>query len=156
MANFADPGDDTNLYWLVAHQDEVQRAECSRDDAAKVLSIAAGYLRNGAVVPAPIALFIADAFERAAAAEEERRPQELAHGLHLSATNRRPKVPENELGCWVFRRLAENPEKALTAVLTEAAKVHGIGKTTVSEHWENWKPKNKAAIEMLRRIRPKI
>lgn len=156
MANFVDSADDTNLYWLVAHLDDVQRAECSPGDAAKVLSLAAEYLRKGEVVPAPLAIFIAAAFERAIAANEEKRAQELAHGLRLSSSNRRPKVSENELGCWVFRQLADNPEKTLTAVLTDAAKVHGIGKTTASDHWEKWKPKNKVAIDVLRKTRQTI
>lgn len=160
---FVDPNDDTNLYWLMAHQDDVQRAECSPDDAAKVLSIAAGYLRKGEVVPAPLALFIADAFDAAVDTKESEgvnvvtaRVKTLARKLNLSASNRRPKVSENEMGCWIFRRLAENPGKALTAVLIEAAKAHGIGKTTASDHWEKWKPKHKAAIEVLKRIHPKI
>lgn len=59
---FADSSDETNLYWLVAHAEDVERSECSTGNAFELLTKAAEYLENGEVVPAPLATFIATAF----------------------------------------------------------------------------------------------
>lgn len=144
-----DPNDDRNAYWFLAHMDDVAQSECNPDDAATLLWHAAGYLKNGEIVPKPLADFIADAFLQTMSAEQSKRPSELAAGLNLTALNRRPEVPDNTLGCWVFRQSMENLKKSETAILNEAAKHFGISKTTATDHWRNWKKKNPKVIRML-------
>lgn len=151
---FEDPNDPTNWYWFVAHKEDVGRAECSPDDAAKLLEYAAEYLENGEVAPKPLAEFLALAFRRTAAVADDKRPAALAEWLHLTAPNRRPSVPQDEFGLWVFRRLWDNPGKTETGALNDAAKHHGIGKTTATVHWRNWKLKNRDFVTCLEKHRP--
>ena len=151
--SFVDPNDETNAFWFVAHMEDVARAECSPDEAAKLLEYVAEYLENGVAVPLPLAQFIATAFRRAAAVDKAKRPSELAAWLYLKAQNRRPKVPTDELGCWMFRQLTDNPRETETAALKEAAQHHRISKTTANTHWDAWKKKNPALVETLSRVR---
>lgn len=152
-APFVDQDDNSNFYRLVAHEEDVARSECGPDEAALLLSFAAEYMRNGEVIPKPLADFIAQAFERTAAVDSSKRPAELAAWLNLTAPNRRPKVPEHELGCWLFRQLSDNPTQSETAALKDAANIHGISKTTATEKWRDWKGKNPRLIEILDRVR---
>ena len=136
---FADSSDETNLYWLVAHAEDVERSECSTGNAFELLTKAAEYLENGEVVPAPLATFIATAFRRTASTMDA---SELAQWLNLTAKNRRPKVTVNELGCWMFRRRLEYPLESETKALNAASDIFGISKTTATDRWKDWKRLN--------------
>ena len=146
---FVDPNDDTNAYWFLAHMNDVEQSECNPDAAATLLWHAAGYLKTGVVVPKPLADFIAAAFLQTVAVEQSKRPSKLATGLNLTALNRRPKVSENILGCWMLGRSMDNLKKSETAILNEAAKYFEVSKTTATDHWRNWKEKNPVVIRML-------
>ena len=64
------------------------------EQAAVVLRIAAGYLRKGEPLPYPLALFLAEAFEKAMRKAPSVRGSELLLNLKLKANNRR-KVAVN-------------------------------------------------------------
>jgi len=64
------------------------------EQAAVVLRIAAGYLRKGEPLPFPLALFLADAIEKAMRKAPSVRGSELLLNLKLKANNRR-KVAAN-------------------------------------------------------------
>jgi hypothetical protein len=145
--------DKENFYYFVAHNEDVERSECDPEQAAKLLEYAAEYLENGEVVPAPLAQFIAQAFRRASVTEQEKRPAELAAWLNLTAPNRRPKVHENELGCWMYRKMIENPSQSETSTLREAVKHFDISKTTATDNWKAWQKKNAKYVENLTAVR---
>ncbi len=150
---FADPDDETNAYWFVAHSDDIERSECDPEAAAELLLSAAEYLENGEVVPKPLAEFIATAFKRTASVEQRKRSSELAEYLNLTAKNRRPKASEEELGLCVFRVLHDNPTITETAALQKVSKQLDISKTAATEKWNKWKRTNRAFTEILKRVR---
>ncbi|MDP1550509.1 MAG: hypothetical protein Q8L97_10175 [Nitrosomonas sp.] len=155
--NFLDPKDDTNSFWLVAHADDIERAECDPEAAAKLLLFAAEYLENGEVVPKPLAEFIAHAFKRAASVEKGKRKAELALYLCLTAPHTRPKPSENELGLWVFRQLYDSliqgSPKTETAVLNAAARHFSSSKTAATRKWKAWQRRKKDFVAVLDRLR---
>ena len=69
-------------------------ADADPEQAAVVLREAAGFLRKGEPLPYPLALFLADAFEKAMRMAPSVRGSELLFNLKLKATNRR-KVAAN-------------------------------------------------------------
>lgn len=165
---FVDPNNDTNAFLFFAHMEDIERAECDPEAAAKLLLIAAEYLENGEVVPKPLAEFIAQAFKRAAAVEQSKRTAELAAYLCLTAPHTRPKATENELGLWVFRQLYDDSlrnasllhdsppkgkPKTETAVLHAAAKHFEIAKTSATAKWKAWQKRNKKFVSILERIK---
>lgn len=159
---FIDPNDDTNAFFLFAHMEDIERAECDAEAAAKLLLIAAEYIENGVILPKPLAEFIATAFKRAASVEQAKRTAELAAYLCLTAPHTRPHATENELGLWVFRQLYDNQlrgdPKSETAVLNAAAKhfqTRGIeiSKTAATDKWKAWQKQNKKFVAILERIK---
>jgi hypothetical protein len=67
-------------------------AKSDPQQAAKVLRIAADYLKKMKPLPSALALFLADAFERAMKRPTTSRGQELLVNLYLEVTHRRPKA----------------------------------------------------------------
>ncbi len=68
----------------------LSRSEADSDAAAKVLLLAAQYIRRGETLPEDVAQHLAGAFEAAMAKDAKHRGQELLFELHLAARNRRP------------------------------------------------------------------
>ncbi len=111
-------------------------AESDREEAARLLVIAAEYLRERKQMPAMLADYIADAFISAAAKSPELRAKQLSDDLNLTANNRR-KVKAHWLDAWSVIRA--NPTFTKNAAALELKKQKKIGKTAadalVSKAW---------------------
>ena len=98
--------------------------------AAKVLSIAAEYLRKGEVLPSGLAFFLADAIERSMKMGPSVRGSELLINLKLKALNRRPAAADFVLvGRDLEQLLAE--ETPVLEAIEEVACRHAISESTV-------------------------
>lgn len=69
--------------------DALRLAEADPEEAAKVLLLAAEYLRSGQRMPSQLAVFVADAFEAAMSQPQNLRAKALTDWLYLSAKNKR-------------------------------------------------------------------
>jgi hypothetical protein len=68
----------------------IQQASADPEEAARVLLIAAEYLREHKPLPYQLADYLADAFESAMAKAPEKRLAELGFELNLKSKNKRP------------------------------------------------------------------
>lgn len=103
--------------------------------AAKVLSIAAEYLRKGEILPSGLAFFLADAIERAMKKAPSVRGSELLINLKLKALNRRPAAADFALvGRDLEQRLAEKTP-VLEAIEAVASR-HAISESTVRRKYK--------------------
>lgn len=102
-------------------------AQSDPEDAAKLLMVAAAYLRKSEDVPSRLACFIADAIEAAMLKPAEYRLKALGRELHLTAGNRRPvklhphTLPELIVYCG---------GKTDAATISQTASAYGISKST--------------------------
>ena len=98
--------------------------------AAKVLSIAAEYLRKGEVLPSGLAFFLADAIERAMKKSPSVRGSELLINLKLKALNRRPAAAHFALVGHDLEQLLAEKTPVLEATEAVASR-HAISESTV-------------------------
>ena len=123
---------------------EIARADCSAEDAAKLLDITAGYLERGEVVPSVLADFIAKALRSTAKVDHEHRAMWLAAMLKLTAPNRRPKYTKLQLKI-VMQSYAYDAaalKLSETKTIARIAKTLGISTTHARTQWNEWKTKN--------------
>ena len=134
---------------------ELEKAmDLSKSDpnqAAQVLRIAANYLKNQAVMPYPLALFLADAIDRAMSKASGMRASELLINLHLKSTNRRPASNFEYVGHDLQQRLDDKMQKT-KAVLEVAEKYVIDDKTVRRMHRQylsfiDWQDEQRALIE---------
>lgn len=104
-------------------------SESDPNQAAQVLRIAANYLKNQAVMPYPLALFLADAIDRAMSKASGMRASELLINLHLKSTNRRPASNFEYVGHDLQKLLDAKMQK--TKAVLEVAENYFIDEKTV-------------------------
>lgn len=99
------------------------------EQAAVVLRMAAGYLRKGEPLPFPLALFLADAIEKAMRKAPSVRGSELLLNLKLKANNRRKVAANFE---YVGRDFEECRSENLSVLKTslKIAERYGISEST--------------------------
>lgn len=121
------------------------------NQAAEVLRIAAKYLKNQAEMPYPLALFLADAFDRAMSKASGMRASELLINLNLKSNNRRPASNFEYVGHDLQERLDAKMQK--TKALLEVAEKYLIDEKTVERMHKNylafidWQDEQSALIE---------
>lgn len=112
-------------------------ADADPEQAAIVLRLSADYLRKGEPLPFPLALFLADAFERAMRKAPSVRGSELLINLKLKAHNKR-RLAVN------FEHLGRDFEKCLESNMTviearnEVGDQYGISDTSVKRIYEKY------------------
>ena len=112
-------------------------SEADPKQAAIVLRIAAEYLKNGEKMPFTLALFLADAFDRAMRMAPSVRSSELLINLKLKANNRR-KVAAN------FEHVGRDIEKCIASKMSitdsvlETSERYGISDSTVSRLYKKY------------------
>lgn len=126
------------------HGDDVARAECNAEEAAKLLDYAAGYLERGEVMPKSLADFIAKAFRATVRVEHEHRPVTLAAWLKLTALNRRPKYTKSTiaLGMMIYAYEAASFQRSETQTIAMIARNWQVSKTQARMMWKTWKADN--------------
>ena len=99
------------------------------EQAAMVLRIAAGYLRKGEPLPFPLALFLADAIEKAMRKAPSVRGSELLLNLKLKVNNRRKAAANFE---HVGRDFEECRSENMSVLKTsmKIAERYGISEST--------------------------
>jgi len=105
-------------------------SEADPKQAAIVLRIAAEYLKNGQQMPFSLALFLADAFERAMRMAPSVRSSELLINLKLKANNRRKVAANFE---YVGRDIEEYiaSKMSITDSVLKVSESYGISESTV-------------------------
>jgi hypothetical protein len=97
--------------------------------AAKVLRIAAKYMKSQEKLPSALAIFLSDAFERAMKKPTTARGSELLMNLNLVVANRRPKAHFEYVGLEVEKLLQAKVPKG--RAILQAGEIYGIDATTV-------------------------
>lgn len=121
------------------------------NQAAEVLRIAAKYLKNQAEMPYPLALFLADAIDRAMSKASGMRASELLINLNLKSRNRRPASNFEYVGHDLQERLDAKMQK--TKALSEVAEKYFIDERTVVRMHKNylafndWQDEQSALLE---------
>ena len=106
-------------------------------EAAEVLRIAAEYLREGKQMPRSLALFLADAFDRAMRKAPSVRGSELLLNLKLKTSNRRPvKANWEQVGSCLIE-LIDKKIPMLQAKM-KVAEDFGISESTVSRLYKTY------------------
>lgn len=105
-------------------------ADADPEQAAVVLREAAGFLRKGEPLPYPLALFLAEAFEKAMRKAPSVRGSELLFNLKLKANNRRKVAVNFE---HVGRDFEECRSKKMTVLKSSLAiaEQYGISESSV-------------------------
>ena len=105
-------------------------ADADPEQAAVVLREAAGFLRKGEPLPYPLALFLAEAFEKAMRKAPSVRGSELLFNLKLKANNRRKVTVNFE---HVGRDFEEYRSKNMTVLKSSLAiaERYGISESSV-------------------------
>ena len=105
-------------------------ADADPEQAAVVLREAAGFLRKGEPLPYPLALFLAEAFEKAMRKAPSVRGSELLFNLKLKANNRRKVAVNFE---HVGRDFEECRSKKMTVLKSSLAiaERYGISESSV-------------------------
>ena len=105
-------------------------ADADPEQAAVVLREAAGFLRKGEPLPYPLALFLAEAFEKAMRKAPSVRGSELLFNLKLKANNRRKVTVNFE---HVGRDFEECRSKKMTVLKSSLAiaERYGISESSV-------------------------
>ena len=105
-------------------------ADADPEQAAVVLREAAGFLRKGEPLPYPLALFLAEAFEKAMRKAPSVRGSELLFNLKLKANNRRKVTVNFE---HVGRDFEECRSKKMTVLKSSLAiaEQYGISESSV-------------------------
>lgn len=130
------------------HGNDVARAECSAEEAAKLLDYAAGYLERGEVMPKSLADFIAKAFRATVRVDHDQRPVTLAAWLKLTALNRRPKYTKSQrsLAFMMFAMRAASFDWSETQTIAKIAESSRISKTQARTWWKEWKAENPSSL----------
>jgi len=125
-------------------------SESDPQQAAEVLRIAAKYLRSGEKLPLALALFLADAFERAMSKASMVRGSELLINLNLKAMNKRPAANFEYVGSQLQKRIdSEIPRQR---ALKEVAEKYNIDKKTVQRmhkkyiEFRSWEDQQDASL----------
>jgi hypothetical protein len=134
---------------------ELEKAmDLSKSDpnqAAEVLRIAASYLKNRTEMPYPLALFLADAIDRAMSKASGMRASELLNNLHLKSANRRPASNFEYVGHDLQQRLDAKMQK--TKAVLEVAEKYLIDEKTVRRMYDqylafiDWQDEQSALME---------
>jgi len=109
-------------------------AAADANEAAKVLVFAAEYLKTQQKMPYPLALFIADAFEKSMKKAPSVRGSELLLNLHLKALNKRPVKANFEYVGGAVERLMHEKLKKGEAVFRVAEDFNISEKTVQRLH----------------------
>ena len=105
-------------------------SEADPKQAAIVLRIAAEYLKNGQQMPFPLALFLADAFDRAMRMAPSVRSSELLINLKLKANNRRKVAANFEHGGRDIEEYIAS-KMSITDSVLKVSESYGISESTV-------------------------
>jgi hypothetical protein len=106
-------------------------ADADPEQAAEVLREAAGFLRKGEPLPYPLALFLADAFEKAMRMAPSVRGSELLLNLKLKASNRRKVIANFEHVGRDFEQCRSDNMSVMNASL-KIAEQYGISESSVT------------------------
>jgi hypothetical protein len=121
------------------------------NQAAEVLRIAAKYLKNQDEMPYLLALFLADAIDRAMSKASGMRASELLINLNLKSRNRRPASNFEYVGQDLQERLDAKMQK--TKASLEVAEKYLIDEKTVKRMHKNylafkdWQDEQSALLE---------
>ena len=121
-------------------------ADADPEQAAVVLREAAGFLRKGEPLPYPLALFLAEAFEKAMRKAPSVRGSELLFNLKLKANNRRKVAVNFE---HVGRDFEECRSKNMTVLKSSLAiaERYGISESSVIRSHKKYLRLRTAEIE---------
>ena len=121
-------------------------ADADPEQAAVVLREAAGFLRKGEPLPYPLALFLAEAFEKAMRKAPSVRGSELLLNLKLKANNRRKVAVNFE---HVGRDFEECRSKNMTVLKSSLAiaERYGISESSVIRSHKKYLRLRTAEIE---------
>lgn len=111
-------------------------AKSDPEKAAEVLRFAAKYLKTQGSMPYPLAMFLADAIEKAMAKASMMRGSELLKNLNLQASNRRPKSSFEYVGHDLQVRLDAKTPKG--EALIEIGENYGIDPKTVERMYKKF------------------
>lgn len=115
----------------------LSQAEADSDAAAKVLLLAAQYMRRGETLPEDVAQHLAGAFEAAMAKDAKHRGRELLRELHLAARNRRPaKANWLEVGGRFQELMSQGNSQGASSAQT--AVEFKISEATAKRRWKKY------------------
>jgi hypothetical protein len=119
---------------------ELERAmELSMSDpqqAARVLTIAANYLKTRERLPSALSLFLADAFERAMKFPSTSRGEELLRNLKLRVDHRRPKANFLHVGFDIEFLIKK--KITMTEATIQVAENYGISEKTAQRRHKEY------------------
>jgi len=123
----------------------LDRLPADPNASMKLLALAEECLREHRALPAPLAAWLAKAFERTIKVCErdeqalpQARAQELARALSITAPQRRPAATTRSMGPEVFRYICEEDLSA-SAACRRVASEHGVSVSTVKSRWREWR-----------------
>lgn len=111
-------------------------AKSDPEKAAEVLRFAAKYLKTQGSMPFPLALFLADAIEKAMTKASMMRGSELLKNLNLQASNRRTKSNFEYVGYDLQMRVDAKVPKG--EALIEIGEKYGVDPKTVERMYKKF------------------
>lgn len=112
-------------------------AKSDPQQAAKVLRVAARYLKKLEPLPPALAFFLGDAFELAMKRPTTSRGSELLMNLNLGLDHRRPKANFQHVGMDVDRLVRSNVLKG--EAIIQVSESYGISESTVKRMYKQHK-----------------
>jgi len=115
----------------------MEMAKVDPEKAAEVLKIAAKYLKDHQRLPAGLAFFLADAFERAMGKASMVRGSELLINLNLKTINRRPKANFDHVGIDLDRLFLAKTSQL--QAFEQVGQEYGIDSSTVKRMYKKYR-----------------